>query len=188
MSPQPPDHWFELDSRLQTVEKAIAGQEAALIALGDNQRHLSQRVDDIGKSLTSKLDRISTNMGDSNKTNWGVLASWLGVATTIMIYHTNLTVAPLSKSITELDTALQREIRLINNTTESKVSNLDSRLQREMTLLADRQEAEIDALRGRVVVVDSEQRGMLSNYFGEDEASQLRSELTRRIEKLENKK
>lgn len=130
----------EMDDRMSAVEKAVAGQEAALIALSDNQRSTSNRLDQIGKDLGSKIDSLS-----SQGTNWAALASWAGVIVAITTYHTSITTQPIRDMI-DLKSAV----------ISAQVGGLDSTLQREMRLLTENQKTEISALRDRVKVLESQ--------------------------------
>lgn len=67
--------------------------------------HLEKENASIVTSLESLTQSVNSLVVDvrgikaGGKTNWGMLASWASVIIAVMVYHGNLTVSPLYKSI-----------------------------------------------------------------------------------------
>jgi len=151
----------KLEGRVTGLERDMQNMSQAVASLTDTVKtgfaetremmaSAARRQDERTSELHQRLDRQAEKSSERGKINWGVAVAlcsliWvvvIAVVTWGMSQATQVAVAQVKAEfmegeIVQLDTMLQREMRLIDDTRKMEIAGLDTQLQREMRMLDD---------------------------------------------------
>lgn len=152
-----------LSTRLSHLESEVASVVVKVDSLEENVRRIAKGVEVLGERFV-----------DRTKPQWGVMASWASVLIALGALYTSMALNPVkekqdwifaglqehiateghlgmvkelkfvNEKVRNLDTVLQREMRLLDATSEEKISVMEQRFREELLRLEKRMD------RGRV--------------------------------------
>jgi hypothetical protein len=155
------DQHAKLEGRVTGLERDVQNMARTVEELGNIVREgfgeSRRAAEDADRKQAARVAELHTRLDDQfkqtaegSKPNWGVIVGavslvWLIVVAAVawgMSQATNVAVSKaradiMAVQVDKLDTALQREMRLLDATAQANIENLDHRLQREMKLLDD---------------------------------------------------
>lgn len=171
----------QLTSRVGRLERDVT-------ALGANVESLTASVE----KLNANVQHLSETVSQSTKADWKTLAAWASVVIAVVVYHGDLSLKPLDLSfrditaeVKQLDEVLQREMRLLDATSEAKIEHLDKTLQREMRLLDESQNKEIEHIRLAVKLNAEHLSSRRGQRWNKPDQKEFEQRLNARLEKLE---
>ena len=130
----------------ETVGGRIASLETNQVRFHEDLQRLTRSFSDFDARMDQKLDTLTSKLSDNQRTPWGNILTAAGVMLMLIIAVGSMnnsfvmsTIKNNSSNIMEMDTTLQREMRLLDHDLETQIGS-------NLTLI-DMLQDEVDRLR-----------------------------------------
>lgn len=163
----------------QTHDARISRLEAAVATLAEGQANTQHTLNQLSDEVRTGFTRLQDRHAQKP---WGILAAWAGVIITfvgvaaapfawglVRVYETQAShllsdghpamvqrVVSLENGLHDLDTTLQREMRILDERAITEVGRLDQMLQREMKDADAKLQIEMDWIKKTLEEVDGD--------------------------------
>lgn len=141
--------------------------------------------------LATSVEKLDAHVQAAGKSDWGVIFRGGSLIVAVMVALGAIYVQPMriealsnKERIDRLDTTVQRELKTITSTMDSRLQNLDTVLQREVRLLLDRRDLDIEHTNQMLAMMQHDIEELEETNFSQDDYDRLVVPITEDIDTI----